>query len=69
MSMIVRADDDTPERKAIKQAAMQHFAGMKHHKKATDHVEVTEAIPVGKFDLVASETPDGYVKIDFIPVP
>lgn len=67
MSMIVRADDDNATRKGAKMAAKLLLHAMDHGKRAGDHIEVTEAIPVGTYKLTHSETPEGHVKLDFHP--
>jgi hypothetical protein len=68
-SIIVNADDDTPDRKAVKHSGLQHFAKMNQHKKPGDHLQVTVPIPAGKYDFSVSETPEGHVSLDLTAVP
>lgn len=66
-SLIIRADDDTNERKQVKQEGLRHFAKMRQRKKAGDHIEVTETIQPGTYTLGVSQTPEGHVSIDLTP--
>jgi hypothetical protein len=66
-SLIVRADDDTNERKQVKQEGLRHFAKMQQHKKPGDHIEVVETIQPGTYALGVHLTPEGHVSIDLTP--
>ncbi len=66
-SIIIRADDDTPDRKAVKRDGLRHFAKMQQHKKSGDHVEITETIVPGEYTFTVSETPEGHVSLNLTP--
>jgi len=67
MSIIVRAADDTSDRKDTRKHGEQLAHMMNMHKKSGDHIEVTEAIAVGTYTLHFSETADGFMQMDLVP--
>jgi hypothetical protein len=66
MSIIIRADDDTPGRKGVKMLGKTVMHFMQTNKKSGDHIEVTERIEPGTYKFTTSED-KGHISIDLTP--